>query len=316
MIKNETVINGLQDNGVLATAKHFAGDGGTTYGSSTTGSYKIDQGVTPLADMATIHLPPFAEAVKRGVGSVMPSYSSVVYPDGTTVKMHANERPDHRLAEAAAGLQRLRDHRLAGDRPDPGRLRERRPHVDQRRASTWSWCPYEYQTFESTLQGELDAGRVPMARIDDAVKRILTQKFKLGLFEHPFADRSHQGDFGRRAHRAVARKAAAESQVLLKNDGVLPLAKTAHVYVAGSNADDVGNQAGGWTITWQGGSGNTTPGATTILAGMQGATTRTSRTPRTRRPRWPAPTSASWSSARRRTPRAWATSATAARTSR
>jgi beta-glucosidase len=116
---------------------------------------------------------------------------------------------------------------------------------------------------------EVNAGNVPTARIDDAVSRILTKKFELGLFEHPFADRSLIKEIGSPAHRKIARQAAAESQVLLKNaGGVLPLRRNARVYVAGRNADNLGNQAGGWTITWQGQSGTFTKG-TTILQGMR-----------------------------------------------
>jgi beta-glucosidase len=131
--------------------------------------------------------------------------------------------------------------------------------------------PYTAQKFESTLIAEVQAGRVPTSRIDDAVSRILTKKFELGLFEHPFTDRTNIGDIGSPAHRAVARRAVAESQVLLKNRlQTLPLAKDADVYVAGSNADNIGNQAGGWTLTWQGGSTNQIPG-TTILDGIRQA---------------------------------------------
>jgi beta-glucosidase len=121
--------------------------------------------------------------------------------------------------------------------------------------------------FIATLVGLVEDGTVPMSRIDDAVSRILTAKFELGLFEHPFTDRSNLDEIGSPAHRAVARKAVRKSQVLLRNEGgTLPLAKDAPVYVAGSNADNIGNQAGGWTLTWQGGSTNVIPGQTVLDA--------------------------------------------------
>jgi beta-glucosidase len=131
--------------------------------------------------------------------------------------------------------------------------------------------PYSYKEFTGTLLDEVKAGRVSTRRVDDAVSRILTQKFRLGLFEHPYADTRGASRIGSAAHRAVAREAAAESQVLLKNShGLLPLSRHQKVYVAGSNADDLGNQTGGWTITWQGSSGDITKG-TTILEGMREA---------------------------------------------
>jgi beta-glucosidase len=131
--------------------------------------------------------------------------------------------------------------------------------------------PNAYQSFITTLLAEVRARRVAMSRIDDAVRRILTAKFELGLFEHPFTDRRNLAAIGSAAHRAVARQAVAESQVLLKNEPkALPLDRDANVYVAGSNADNIGNQAGGWTLTWQGGSTNQIPG-TTILGGIRQA---------------------------------------------
>jgi beta-glucosidase len=129
--------------------------------------------------------------------------------------------------------------------------------------------PQNFEQFEATLADLVNSGQVPMARIDDAVRRILTKKFELGLFEHPFTDRRFIKQVGSPAHHALARRAAAESQVLLENHhGALPVRGRQDVYVAGSNADNIGNQAGGWTLTWQGGSTNVIPG-TTILDGIR-----------------------------------------------
>jgi beta-glucosidase len=138
--------------------------------------------------------------------------------------------------------------------------------------------PGHFQSFETTLLAQVGKpGGVTESRIDDAVSRILAKKFELGLFEHPMTDRSAIRKIGSPAHRAVARRAVAKSQVLLKNQRhALPLRRRSHVYVAGSNADNIGNQAGGWTITWQGNSTHHIPGAT-ILDGIRGAVGRRGR---------------------------------------
>jgi beta-glucosidase len=129
--------------------------------------------------------------------------------------------------------------------------------------------PNNYKDFITQLTALVNSGEVSMERIDDAVRRILTKKFELGLFEHPYVDRTNMRQIGSKAHHRVAREAAAESQVLLKNDdATLPVEPNGKVYVAGSNADNIGNQAGGWTLTWQGGSTNKIPG-TTILDGIK-----------------------------------------------
>ena len=109
-----------------------------------------------------------------------------------------------------------------------------------------------WKNFINYVQTLVNTGYMQQSRIDDAVRRILTRKFALGLFDQPFTDRSKQDQIGSAEHKAVARQATAESQVLLKNvDNILPLSKTAKIYLAGSNAHNVINQAGGWSISWQ-----------------------------------------------------------------
>ncbi|MFE2584389.1 glycoside hydrolase family 3 N-terminal domain-containing protein [Streptomyces sp. NPDC059378] len=280
----ETIVQGLQGarsgkdlkrgDKVLATAKHYVGDGGTGYGTSTTGSYTLDQGVTKVTrqELEAVHLAPFKTAVDRGVGTVMPSYSSLdIVGDGLgPVKMHARADMINGVLKGRMGFDGFVISDWNAIDQLPGDYASHvRTSVDA--GVDMMMVPYSYKDFRTALVAEVTAGRVSERRIDDAVSRILTQKFELGLFEKPYADTGGASRIGSAAHRAVARQAAAESQVLLKNaDGVLPLKKSQKVYVAGSNADDLGNQTGGWTLTWQGSSGPITKG-TTILQGMRDA---------------------------------------------
>jgi beta-glucosidase len=130
--------------------------------------------------------------------------------------------------------------------------------------------PTNFRDFITTMKELVAAGRIKMARIDDAVRRILRQKARFGLWARPLADRRLTAQIGSAAHRAVARQAVRQSLVLLKNQGgVLPLAKTARVNVAGAKANDIGAQCDGWTLSWQGKRGPVTDG-TTLLAGIRG----------------------------------------------
>lgn len=280
----ETAIDGFQGNGstdlakpdrVLATAKHYAGDGDTTYGTSTSGTYTIDQGVT-ITDwqhFAGTDLAPYVTAVQQhNVGGIMPSFSSVQWtdrPGAQPVKMTANKELLTDVLKRKIGFNGflISDweaiHQLPGDYATQVRTAIN-AGVDM------AMEPNSSPQFVQTLTAEVQAGRVPMSRIDDAVSRILKAKFELGLFEHPYTNRQNIGTVGSPQHREVARQAVSESQVLLKNDNkALPLKPSQKIYVAGTNANDLGNQAGGWTVTWQGQSGNGAFPGTTILQGIQ-----------------------------------------------
>ncbi|OAH15652.1 glycoside hydrolase family 3 protein [Streptomyces jeddahensis] len=296
----ETGIEGLQGptpdrigpDHVLATAKHFAGDGDTAYDAATAAAnegkpwneqkYTIDQGVTVTSreHFAAVGLAPYGPAVRTyRVGSVMPSFSSVDWTEdgvGNPVKMHANKELLTGVLKQKTKFQGfvISDWEGIHQIPDPSDpantgLTGYKVRTAVNAGVDMFMEPNTAPEFMQLLMDEVEAGRVSEARIDDAVSRILRQKFALGLFEHPYASAGKVDEVGSAKHRAVAREAVAESQVLLKNSGnLLPLSPKSKIYVAGRNADDVGNQAGGWTITWQGVSGEGVQG-TSILDGIK-----------------------------------------------
>jgi beta-glucosidase len=259
--------NGLSPTTIMATAKHYIADGGTAFGTGDSG-YLIDQGDTQISEtvLRAIHLPPYQAAVQNSVGSVMISYSS-----WNGAKDHGNQYLITTVLKGELGFQGIVISDWAGIDQLPGDYAS-----DVRTAINAGidmvMVPSNYKTFISTLRTEVTAGRVPMSRIDDAVMRILNAKFALGLFSQPLTNRAYTAQVGSPAHRAVARQAVRESLVLLKNNGVLPLSKTGtyKLVVGGSHIDNLGNQMGGWSISWQGASGNTTVG-TTFLQAIQAA---------------------------------------------
>jgi beta-glucosidase len=286
----ETAIDGFQGHSLadlakpdhlLATAKHFAGDGLTSYNAAAANGsgYPIDQGVDQVskADFARLALAPYVPAIhQHHVQSVMPSFSSVDYTDdglGNPVKMSANK-------DLITGWLKNQQHFDGFTISDWQAIRQLPgTYSDQVAAGVNAGIdmfmePYSGSTtgapeFETTLTSLVNAGTVPMSRINDAVARILRVKFELGLFEHPLTDRHNMSTIGSAAHHKVARRAAAESQVLLtNNDHTLPITDSAPVYVAGGSADSFGKQAGGWTLTWQGDPNSVIPG-TTILDGIK-----------------------------------------------
>ena len=248
---------------VLATAKHFVGDGGTRGG--------VDRGDTAGDEDAlrALHLAGYVAAIKAGAGSIMVSFNS-----WNGQGMHGHKRLLTDGLRGELGFTGLLVSDWNGVDELPG---ERDDNVEQaiNAGIDMVMAPDTYREFIASLKKNVEAGRVPMSRIDDAVRRILVAKVRLGLFERPFGDATLLPAVGSAEHRAVARQAVRESQVLLVNRGnALPLAADlSRIAVAGTAADDIGLQAGGWTISWQGASGPITDG-TTVLAAIKKAAPR------------------------------------------
>jgi beta-glucosidase len=253
---------------VAATAKHFIGDGGTTWGTSRTNNYRLDQGDTQV-DEATLDqkfLPPYRAAINAGAKSVMVSFSS-----WNGVKMHAQKKLITDVLKGELGFKGFVVSDWAGINQISNDYNE--AIVTSINAGLdMVMVPDNYPAFIDGLTRAVKAGRVSQARIDDAVRRILTVKFELGLFEHPFASGDAASTIGSAAHRQLAREAVRKSLVLLKNESkTLPIPKdTPLISVFGAAANDLGMQSGGWTLGWQGTAGNVMPG-TTILSGIQQA---------------------------------------------
>jgi beta-glucosidase len=258
---------------VLACAKHYVGDGGTAWNSSThIPSAHLDQGDTRVseAELRAIHLAGYPPAIAAGVGSIMPSYSS-----WNGEKVSGNKKLLTDLLKGELGFEGflISDYN-AIDQLGPDYKADIKQAINA--GMDMGMVPARYKEFYNDLKDLAEKGEIPMSRIDDAVLRILRVKFAMGLMDpgrSPLADRALQSRFGSPAHREVARRAVRESLVLLKNDRkALPLSKTAkRILVAGKNANDIGNQCGGWTIQWQGESGPVMTGGTTIFAALKAA---------------------------------------------
>jgi beta-glucosidase len=263
---------------IVACAKHFVGDGGTTFGtglpmqSNPRKRYPLDQGDTRLSEeeLRQIHMQGYVGAVEAGVGVVMVSYSS-----WNGEKCSGSRRLLTEILKGELGFEGFVLSDYGALYQLPGDFKSQ-IELAVNAGMDMVMVPDRYQEFTTHLRNLVVEGRVPVSRVDDAVTRILRVKFALGLMDEgrsPMADRSLLAKFGSAEHREVARECVRASLVLLKNDAdTLPLSKDlGRVHVAGKSADDIGNQCGGWTITWQGASGATTTGGTTILQAVRNA---------------------------------------------
>ncbi|XP_027181162.1 uncharacterized protein LOC113779678 [Coffea eugenioides] len=251
-------------NKVAGCAKHFVGDGGTTNGINENNT------VIDWNGLLSIHMPAYLDSIKKGVATVMVSYSS-----WNGEKMHANKK----LITGYLKKQLKFKGFVISDSQGIDRITSP-PHANY----TYSveagilagidmiMVPEKFTEFIDDLTSLVKKNVIPMSRIDDAVRRILRVKFVLGLFENPMADYSLVHELGSQEHRELAREAVRKSLVLLKNgknidEPLLPLPKRASkILVAGSHAHNIGNQCGGWTIEWRGLAGNITVGTTILTA--------------------------------------------------
>jgi beta-glucosidase len=249
---------------VLATAKHFLGDGGTANGK--------DQGDTRVSEqlLRDIHGAGYVPALGAGVMSVMASYNS-----WNGEKMHGNRSLLTGVLKERMGFAGF----IVGDWNGHGQVKGCRatdcPAAINAGLDMYM-APDSWRALYESLLSEVKTGVVPMQRLDDAVARILRVKFRMGLFEAGAPSRRPGGGkfatLGNAEHRAVARRAVRESLVLLKNNGaLLPLAPKQRVLVTGDGAHNYAKQSGGWTMTWQGtGADNTRfPGATSVWEGIR-----------------------------------------------
>lgn len=257
-------VRGLQNDSlntptsIVACAKHYVGDGGTLDG--------VDQGNTVLTEeeLRAIHLPGYISAIENDVKTIMASYNSW---NGN--KLHGNKYLLTDVLKNELGFKGFIISDWAAIDQIPGDYASD-VEVSINAGIDMVMVPNNYQEFFNTLKMLVEQNKISIERIDDAVSRILRVKFELGLFERPFADRSLLSLVGSASHREVARQCVRESAVLLKkNDNIIPLPKSnVKVLVAGEHADNIGLQCGGWTIQWQGASGEITDG-TTILEGLK-----------------------------------------------
>lgn len=262
----QAYIEGLQsftqNNLTMAgTAKHYVGSGSTKWGTSVNKDYSIDQGSSNISDdeMRQIHLAPFTPAVKAGVKIVMLGLHTW---NGQRISENKYLLTD--VLRTELGFQGFVVSDWYGVYENYDVLvKTINAGMDV------AMLPFNYRFFSDSMNKALANGDISLARLDEAVRRVLKVKFEIGLFDNTTADSSHFNNIGSQAHRDLAQQAVRESLVLLKNNNVVPISKdTLKIFVAGSSADNIGRQSGGWTIEWQGIDGNWIPG-TTILKGIR-----------------------------------------------
>ena len=278
-VLGEAAVRGLQGRdlkdplSVLACAKHFVGDGATIYGTGTKlkdAVHILDRGDVRLseADLRRLHMQGYVSAIRAGVGTIMPSYNS-----WNGVKCSGSKRLLTEILKKELRFDGflISDYNAINELPGDYK---KQIETSANAGMDMFMVPNTYRELFNHLLDLVKEKRVPLTRIDDAVTRILRVKSAMGLLDEKpalVADRKLHSSFGSAEHRAVARECVRGSLVLLKNEKrALPIAKhVSRIHVAGKSADDIGNQCGGWTVSWQGNSGTVMTGGTTILKAIE-----------------------------------------------
>ncbi|MCK6579446.1 MAG: glycoside hydrolase family 9 protein [Anaerolineae bacterium] len=253
---------------VLATPKHYVGDGGTAFGTSPLSGALLDRGETAVdeATLREVHLAPYISAIEHGARSIMISFSS-----WNGIRMHGQDYLIQDVLRDELGFSGFIVSDWAGIDNVASTYYD--SVVESINAGIdMVMVPTDYLRFIDAMTQAVTNDAIALERIDEAVANILRVKFELGLFDRPYAVEVLQPRVGSDEHRAVAREAVSQSLVLLKNEnGALPIDAQAEqtVFVAGVGADNLGMQSGGWSIEWQGFDGSRATVGTTILTALQ-----------------------------------------------
>ena len=257
------------DANVVASIKHFMGDGGTDQGK--------DRGVTKAgaSEMMNIHAQGYYAGLAAGAQTVMVSFNSWndVVAGVDHGKLHGSRVAVTDILKNKLGFDGFVVSDWNGIAEVPGCRNDSCPQAVNAGVDMFM-VPDDWKAFIANTTKQVEAGEIPMARIDDAVTRILRVKLRAGLFGKAPSQNAHAGKDEAMRARELARRAVRQSLVLLKNEGpALPLKRGSRILVVGKSADNLSNQTGGWSLTWQG-TANTNadfPHADSILAGIKAA---------------------------------------------
>lgn len=261
-------IQGIQSHQIAGTAKHFIGDGYTTYGTGIDGGLDRGNAVISMDELYDIHLPLYEEAILAGVKSIMISYSSI-----NGLRMHQSYDLITSILKEELGFNGfvISDYEATND--VTGSTFQEKIIRTVNAGIDMLMEPNKFDQAHQAIINGVNTNQISMDRINDAVSRILTVKYEIGLFDPDLT--YHDPDLRSQTSLAIARQAVRESLVLLKNEqSILPLSKSANLLVVGMGSNNLGIQSGGWTLTWQGSESIQTAG-TTILEAFQQTTTGT-----------------------------------------